>query len=85
MSSNGTLVLLLNTLNEIVTKEANWGKITGLSEGASYAVTDAWTGASLGCQTGGLNVTADGHDIAVLLVQRCETTNGETKPREWHA
>lgn len=80
-SSNGTLVLLLNTLETNATKIASWDEIPGLEAGATYSVTDAWTGSSLGCQTGSVSVTVETHDTAVLLVQEGCPKVASAQPR----
>jgi len=69
-SSNGTMVLLLNTLSGgLRTMKARWAEIPGLKSNASYHVVDVWTGTSLGCLAGGYNASVASHDTAVLLVQ----------------
>jgi len=68
-SSNGTLVLLLNTLDDDTrTMAAEWEEIPSLEGGCSYEVVDGWTEDSLGCLPG-WNGTVASHDTQVLLVQ----------------
>ncbi|KAF2104468.1 glycoside hydrolase [Rhizodiscina lignyota] len=78
-SSNGILVLMMNTYDETKTKIADWGEVPGLEAGASYEVVDAWTGKSLGCQEDGVNATVLAYDTAVLLVQ--DKCGGDEKSR----
>lgn len=71
-SSNGTLVLMLNSLSIARNMTANFGEIPGLSMGEKRSVLDVWTGAELGCVAGGLQVEVAGSDTAALLIQdRC--------------
>lgn len=70
-SSNGTLVLMLNTLNETATRTAVWSEVPQLAtsgNSSAFVVTDIWTGESLGCQEGSVKWTVDSHDVAGLLV-----------------
>ncbi|KAL7928519.1 glycoside hydrolase family 27 protein [Trichoderma chlorosporum] len=69
-STNGHLVLMVNTLGQTVTKEANWAEIPGLSAGR-YEVRDVWAGKSLGCLSS-YQASVASHDTAVILVgKRC--------------
>ncbi|KAH0491182.1 hypothetical protein TgHK011_002624 [Trichoderma gracile] len=65
-SSKGHLVLMMNTLDHTVTKEAKWSEIPGLSAGG-YEVRDVWTDKSLGCLSSYKTDVAS-HDTAVILV-----------------
>jgi alpha-galactosidase len=69
-SSAGTLVLLLNTLDHVVVKQASWAEVPGLVAGASYDVVDAWTGEDLGCARNGISTKVESHDTAVYLVKK---------------
>lgn len=65
-STKGHLVLMVNTLNETVTKEAKWSEIPGLSAG-HYEVRDVWSDKSLGCLSS-YKAAVAAHDTAVILV-----------------
>jgi len=66
-SSNGTLVALLNPLNETNSMSAVFSEIPQLKSGACYNVMDVWTDKSLGCMMESVNVTLAAHDTAVYL------------------
>lgn len=68
-STNGTLVLMLNTDDAAVNKTASWAEVPGLAGDAKYNVTNVWTGEALGVIGGGVTVTVETHDTVVLLVQ----------------
>lgn len=71
-SSRGHLVLMMNTLDHTVTKEAKWSEIPGLSAGR-YEVRDVWTDKSLGCLSSYKTAVA-AHDTAVILVgEKCRS------------
>ena len=71
-SQKGTLVLMLNTLDEKITKTASWAEIPELDEGQSYAILDIWTGKELGCYTTKFEAQIEAHDTAALLVRPCD-------------
>jgi alpha-galactosidase len=64
----GTLVAILNLNNSETQMSADWGEIPGLTSGAAYQVTEAWSGTAMGCLTGGLDIQVPAHDTAVLVV-----------------
>ncbi|KAL2068461.1 hypothetical protein VTL71DRAFT_16559 [Oculimacula yallundae] len=66
-SSNGTIVALMNPLNETRNMEAVISEIPQLKDGAKYEVVSVWDGKYLGCSEGGVNATLAGHDTAVYL------------------
>ena len=66
-SSNGVLVLMLNTGSTTATRTATWSEIPQLKD-SSYQVTDIWSGASLGCVKGGIARSLTTHDTAGFLV-----------------
>ncbi|KAF2231398.1 glycoside hydrolase family 27 protein [Viridothelium virens] len=68
-SSNGTLVLVGNWLNETMSKVANYSEIPGLQAGGAYQVVDVWAGSSLGCVQNGVQVNVEANDTAVYLIQ----------------
>jgi len=71
----GTLVLILNLDNSTTQMTADWNEVPGLTAGAAYQVTEAWSGTALGCLTGGLHVQIPAHDTAVLVVgESCSPT-----------
>ena len=82
-SSDGTMVLMMNTEDEKQFKIADWGEIPGLKAGAGYNVIDAWTGKTLGCQKDGVNASVPAHDTAVLLVQD-ECSQSDKRDAWWN-
>lgn len=62
---------MFNVLNDTQTMTATWAEIPGLTAGGSYSVTDAWTGASMGCKSNSADVQLEAHDTAVFVVQPC--------------
>lgn len=67
----GTLVLMLNTLDQTASRTAVWKEIPGLT-GDRHHVTDAWTGKDLGCIVGQIEYHVEAHDTAALVVKgRC--------------
>lgn len=68
-SSNGTLVLIGNWLNDNVTKVANYSEIPGLRAGGTYNVVDAWADVSMGCVTDGVTANVAANDTVVYLIQ----------------
>ncbi|KID99579.1 alpha-galactosidase, partial [Metarhizium majus ARSEF 297] len=69
-STEGHLVLMLNTLGATVRKTAAWGEIPGLG-GGRHRVTEVWSGEDLGCLDE-YAVDVASHDTAAVLVgPRC--------------
>jgi alpha-galactosidase len=64
-SKNGTLVLMINTGDDTVQKDAVWTE-AGLADG-NYSVTDVWSGNDLGCLSS-YSANVSSHDTAVVLV-----------------
>lgn len=74
-SSNGTLVLMLNSEDDEQERSVEWDDVPEL-EDTSYEATNAWTGDSLGC-IDGVKAKLDTHDTAVLLVgDKCSDSDG---------
>lgn len=71
-STNGTLVLMLNTEAENKTMRANFSEIPSLNGREPYEVVNVWTDKSFGRVRGGLNVDVAVNDTAVLLVKSCD-------------
>lgn len=69
-STNGTIVAMMNTLENTRTMTANFSEIPQLKSGASYEVVNAWTGESMGCRSSSVDMEVEGHDTAVLMVQK---------------
>lgn len=69
-SSNGTLVAMMNTLDDPRTMRADFSEIPGLQTHGRYKVVNAWTGESMGCVRNGVNMQVESHDTAVLLIQQ---------------
>ncbi|KAH8878914.1 glycoside hydrolase [Thozetella sp. PMI_491] len=70
-----TLVLVLNNYPKNGTRDVVWAEIPQLSsaKGATYEVTDVWTGKSLGCFKDHISVSIESHDTAVLVIaDQCE-------------
>jgi alpha-galactosidase len=68
-STQGTLVLALNTMNETVVKEINWHEVPSLEKkGNSFTVTDIWSGQDLGCVSGGIKQSVAAHDTIGYVV-----------------
>jgi alpha-galactosidase len=68
-SSQGVLVLMLNSLAYNATREAKWAEVPQLRKGShAYQVTDVWTGKDLGCVEGGMSRMLESHDTAAFLV-----------------
>jgi alpha-galactosidase len=67
-SSNGTMVALLNPLNETRTMSAVFSEIPQLKARSNYNVMSVWDGKSLGCKEKSVDVTLAGHDTAVFLI-----------------
>lgn len=68
-SSNGTLVLLLNTNDTPQTMTFEFDDIESLKGKDTYNVVDVWTGQNLGCTGDFVNTNVSSHDTAVYLVQ----------------
>ena len=74
-SSAGTLVLMMNTLNNNRTMEAKWSEIPQLM-GCAYQVTDIWTGTNYGCVKTGISNTLVAHDTAGYIIGGACTATG---------
>jgi alpha-galactosidase len=72
-STQGVLVLALNTLDTSALREIVWSEIPHLDAGAeAFVVTDIWTGKSLGCVAGRIKTMIQSHDTAGYIVgQKC--------------
>lgn len=70
-STDGTLVLMLNTLSEASPMRASWAEIPELEDGTNYAIMDLWTGESLGCESHAFEVDVAVHDTVALLIKPC--------------
>lgn len=68
-SSNGTMIAMLNTLDDTVNKTAIFGDIPGMKTGHDYELTDIWTGNSLGRFKDSYTASVDSHDTAIVLAQ----------------
>jgi alpha-galactosidase len=76
-SSNGTLVLALNTLATNATREILWSEVPQLEKAAkgpaSFLVTDIWSGKDLGCVTEGISRVLASHDtIGFVVGEKCQ-------------
>lgn len=70
-TKEGTLVLMLNTLDKTAPRTAKWNEIPGL-HGDRHHVTDVWTGKDLGCISGQISYDVLSHDTVALMVKgRC--------------
>ena len=79
-SKAGNLVLMLNTGNDTVTKQATWSEIPGL-DGSAYQVTEVWTGTDLGCVQDAYSTDVASHDTAAVLVgAECVVSRLEVDP-----
>jgi alpha-galactosidase len=68
-SKDGTLVLMLNTLETETEKVAVWSEVPQLkTQGKCFQVTNVWTGEDLGCVSESYKAKVARHDTAVLLV-----------------
>lgn len=77
-SSNGTLVLALNTEDKQEVRSVQWKEVPGL-KASGYEVQEGWTGKSLGCISG-FEATLESHDTAVFLVgASCTHSTGTYK------
>jgi alpha-galactosidase len=70
--SNGTVIAMMNPMNETVNKIADFAEIPGLEAKTAYQLTDIWTGDSLGVFTGSYTASVASHDTAVILAQKCD-------------
>jgi alpha-galactosidase len=74
----GTLVLALNNTPNRATKQIPFDEVPGLSSKNAYRVTEGWTGADWGCVKGGLAVSLNTHDTAVLVIgDKCSTSQSD--------
>lgn len=73
-STEGTLVMVLNTLDTPAERWVEWSEVPHLEKGPeSFEVTDVWTGKSLGCVKDGIGRVVESHDtIAYLVGRKCE-------------
>ena len=67
--TKGTLVAMLNTLNETRTMKAQFAEIPELTHSGSYKVINAWTGENMGCKSGSVSMQLKAHDTAVLVLE----------------
>jgi alpha-galactosidase len=72
-STNGVLVLALNTLDRVARRQVKWEEVPELkSAGDSFRVTDIWTGKNLGCVKTGIIQSVGVHDtIGYLVGESC--------------
>lgn len=68
-SSQGTLVLMLNTLDAARNMTADFSEIPGGHCADGCSATDVWTGEDMGCYADGVTMSVESHDTAVLLLQ----------------
>jgi alpha-galactosidase len=66
---NGTLIAMLNTLNNTVNKTAQFEEIPGMQTGSEYELTDIWTGNSLGRFENNDAASVNSHDTYIILAQ----------------
>ncbi|KAI1367459.1 glycoside hydrolase family 27 protein [Xylaria arbuscula] len=66
-SQQGTLVLMLNTLDESRNMTAEFSEVPTLDAEGSYNVVDVWTGEDIESLTSSLTVEVASHDTAVFL------------------
>ncbi|KAI1117256.1 glycoside hydrolase family 27 protein [Nemania sp. NC0429] len=66
-SQAGTVVLMLNTLEDSRNMTAAFAEIPHLDADATYRVLDIWTGEDLGSSSSGVTVEVASHDTAALL------------------
>lgn len=73
MSTNGTLVLAFNSLDEASERRIQWSEVPQLGkDSSSFAVTDIWSGEDLGCVSEGIEKRLDAHDtIGYLVGKEC--------------
>jgi alpha-galactosidase len=73
-STQGVLVLALNTLDTSAPREIVWSEIPHLDAGAeAFIITDIWTGKSLGCVSSGIKTMVQSHDTAGYVIgERCK-------------
>lgn len=70
-SKQGTLVLMLNTLDDAMDMTVDFGEVPYLDANGTYTILDAWTGDCLGPHTNSATVSVASHDTAVLVFQYC--------------
>lgn len=68
-SRNGTLVLMMNTLGESRNMTAAFNEIAALTGKDTWKAVNVWTGEDMGVFQGGVTMTVETHDTAVLLFQ----------------
>jgi len=67
-SQQGTLVLMLNTLDHSRNMTADFREIPSLEADGTYNILDAWTGEDLGSFTLKFTVEVASHDTAALVL-----------------
>jgi hypothetical protein len=67
--TNGTIVLLLNSLGSARNMSAVFKEIPELESASQRRVIDAWSGQDIGCIAGSIDAEVASHDTAVYLVQ----------------
>ncbi|KAK4903967.1 hypothetical protein LTR49_026492 [Elasticomyces elasticus] len=67
-SSQGTMIAMMNILNQTRTMTAEFGEIPELGDG-SYQVVNVWNDKKLGCKKGSVKMTLEPHHTAVLLIK----------------
>ncbi|KUJ16512.1 alpha-galactosidase 1 [Mollisia scopiformis] len=72
-SSQGTLVLALNTLGTKAPKTIVWKEVPHLEkEHDAFQVTDIWSGESLGCVSKGIEIKVEAHDtVGYIVGEKC--------------
>ena len=72
-STNGTLILALNTLDVAAERSVVWTEVPHLEKGCeAFEATDVWAGKSLGCVEGGIKSAVASHDtVAYLVGKKC--------------
>lgn len=72
----GTLVLMLNTEDEVGLRGVRWSEVPELEldgeEGVGFEVVDIWSGENLGCVKGGIAREVEAHDaVGFVVMARC--------------
>ncbi|KAH8661506.1 putative alpha-galactosidase B [Tricladium varicosporioides] len=76
-STQGVLVLALNTLGAQARRDIIWSEVPHLEKSVeAFQVTDIWSGKSLGCVRGGVKSLVKSHDIAGYIVGKNCTPGG---------
>ncbi|KAF3761213.1 family 27 glycoside hydrolase [Cryphonectria parasitica EP155] len=70
-SKQGTLVLMLNTLDVTKDMTVDFSEVPYLEANGTYHILDAWSGDCLGSFTNSATVPVASHDTAVLVFQYC--------------